>query len=229
MAEILRLVTRSNAARPLTGGVFGIKTVAGDFYDLNPIPRGTYGFGGLVFSQRSLWVIVAGWTVAGLCTLLLWALIRSPWGRVIKAIREDEDAARSLGKNVFVRKLQSLVLGGVFGALAGIVLMLNQQSVVPDTYVAVLTFFAYTVLILGGSGTTFGPIVGSIVFWFLVQLSESLLRQAIQADVVPTTVLTLQDLSALRFALVGVGLMALMAFRPQGIFGRREELLLDAR
>jgi len=229
VAEILRLVARANAARPLTGGVFGIRDVAGSFYDLNPISPGAYGTGGLVFSHRSLWVIVVAWTLAGLCTLLLWALVRSPWGRVIRAIREDEDAVRSLGKNVFVHKLQSLVLGGIFGALAGIVLMINQQSVVPDSYIAVLTFYTYTVLILGGAGTTWGPVVGSILFWFLTQLTESVLRQAIDTGAIPSNVIGVQDLAALRFALVGVGLMALMIYRPQGIFGRRQELLLDAR
>lgn len=229
VAEILRLVTRSNAARPLTGGVFGIRSVAGTFYDLNPIPAGTYGVGGLVFSYRSLWVIVAAWVLAGLCTALVWALVRSPWGRVLRAIREDEDAARSLGKNVFLYKLQSLVLGGILGALAGMVLMVNQQSVVPDSYLAVLTFYTYTVLILGGTGTTWGPVVGSVIFWFLTQLAEGVLRQAIQSGAIPESLLGVQDLAALRFALVGLGLMALMTFRPQGIFGRRQELLLDAR
>ncbi|HWH35260.1 MAG TPA: branched-chain amino acid ABC transporter permease [Acidimicrobiales bacterium] len=227
VAEILRLVVRANAARPLTGGVFGIRAVAGSFYDLNPIPPGTYGALGLVFSHRSLWVIIAGWTLAGACTVVVWALVRSPWGRVLRAIREDEDAARSLGKNVFAYKLQSLVLGGALGALAGILLMINQQSVVPDTYLAVLTFYTYTVLILGGTGTTWGPIVGSIVFWFLTQLTESLLRQAVQSGSLGG-LFDVQDLAALRFALVGLGLILLMVFRPQGIFGRRAELQLDA-
>ena len=64
--------------------------------------------------------------------LLVSALVRSPWGRVLRAIREDEDAARSLGKNVFAYKLQSLVLGGVIGALAGILLAIDRQFVQPD-------------------------------------------------------------------------------------------------
>ena len=227
-AEILRLVVRSNAARPVTNGVFGIRDVAGGFYDANPIPEGVYGVGGFVFSARSLWVIVVGWGIALACALVVWALARSPWGRVLRAVREDEDAARSLGKNVFVYKLQSLVVGGIFGAFAGIVLMVNQQSVAPDSYLPALTFFVWTVLILGGTGTIFGPLVGSLVFWFLIQLTEGLLREGIEAGVVPS-VIDAQDLAALRFALVGLGLMLLMIFRPQGILGKREEMLLDAR
>jgi branched-chain amino acid transport system permease protein len=86
--------------------------------------------------------------------------MRSPWGRVLKAIREDEDAVRSLGKNVVGYKMQSLVLGGLFGALAGFVFALANSSVQPDNYSTLLTFFAYTALILGGTARIFGPIVG---------------------------------------------------------------------
>ena len=67
-----------------------------------------------------------------------------------------------------------------------------------------------------------------MVFWFLVQFVEGLLREGIQAGVVPSVV-DAQDLAAIRFALVGLGLMLLMIFRPQGILGRREEMMLDAR
>lgn len=228
-AEILRLVVRSNAARPVTNGVFGIRDVAGGFYDLNPIPAGSYGVGGFTFSSRALWVIVVGWTVALLCTLVTWGLARSPWGRVVRAIREDEDAARSLGKPVFVHKVQVLVLGGTFGALAGVLLLLNQESVAPDSYISALTFYVWTALILGGAGTVLGPIVGSIVFWFITQLAEGLLRQAILGGYIPDEILDAQDLAAVRFALVGLGLMLLMIYRPQGIFGDKRELALDAR
>ena len=57
--------------------------------------------------------------------------MRSPWGRVLKSIREDEDAARSLGKNVFAYKMQSLVIGGVIGALGGIVIAVGNQAAQP--------------------------------------------------------------------------------------------------
>ena len=63
---------------------------------------------------------------------MVFLLMRSPWGRVLKAIREDEDAVRSLGKNVYCYKMQSLVLGGVIGALGGIIFAVDRQSVQPD-------------------------------------------------------------------------------------------------
>ena len=76
--------------------------------------------------------------------------MRSPWGRVLKSIREDEDAARSLGKNVFSYKMQSLVVGGIIGALGGAVIAVGNRAAQPGNYSTTLTFFAYTILILGG-------------------------------------------------------------------------------
>ena len=227
MAEILRLVARTHTAEGLTHGVQGIVGFAKSFYDVNPIPKGRYGVGDLVFSERTLWVIVVGWALVAILSVVVLLLARSPWGRVLRAVREDEDAARSLGKNVFGYKLQSLVIGGVIGATAGMLLAIDQQSVNPDTFVAVLTFYAYIVVILGGPATPFGPIAGAAIFWFLFQASETFLGQLI--DTTGVTFFSSSDISGVRIALVGVGLMALMVFRPQGIFGNRRELALDDR
>ena len=227
-AEILRLVARSNAVEPLTRGVFGIQAFANSFYDINPIPVGRYGFGTFNFSHRQLWVILVGWAAVVVALLLLTALLRSPWGRVLRAIREDEDAARSLGKNVFAYKIQSLVLGGVIGSLAGALLAIDTQAVNPDTFISILTFFTYTVLILGGPGRILAPVVGAVIFWFLLQLSDGLLRGALEAGWLGN-VIEGSDIAAIRFALVGLALVLLMALRPQGILGSREELLADER
>ena len=63
-----------------------------------------------------MWVLTVGWTLVLLSVLPIWLLTRSPWGRVLKAIREDEDAVRALGKNVYAYKMQSLIVGGVIGS-----------------------------------------------------------------------------------------------------------------
>ncbi|MBM3696064.1 MAG: branched-chain amino acid ABC transporter permease [Actinobacteria bacterium] len=227
-AEILRYVTRSRALQSLTGGVFGIQKFANPFFDLNPIPPGRYGFGTFNFSHRQLWVMAVGWLTVGLILLLLTVLLRSPWGRVLKAIREDEDAARSLGKNVFAYKIQSLILGGVIGALAGMLLAIDTQAVNPDTFISILTFFAYTVLILGGPGRILAPVVGAVIFWFLLQFTDGVLRGALEAGWLGSAIEG-NEVAAIRFALVGLGLMLLMILRPQGILGSREELLTDER
>jgi neutral amino acid transport system permease protein len=226
-AEILRFVFRSVWAREVTGGSFGLTQFARDFYAINPFPAGRYGIGVVNFSERGAWVLVAGWALAGLCTLLVWALARSPWGRVLRAIREDEDAARSLGKNVFAYKMQSLVLGGMLGALGGIVLAINTQSVQPDTYSPPVTFFIFTALILGGAATVVGPIIGSMIFWALLAATNTALRQAVAAGYIPDWLMSGTQIGQVRFMLVGLGLMLLMIFRPEGIFGDRRELALE--
>jgi branched-chain amino acid transport system permease protein len=143
---------------------------------------------------------------------------------VLRAIREDEDAARSLGKNAFSYKLQSFVVGGALGALAGIMFAIDRQAVRPEFFFTGVTFYAFTIVILGGPGRVFSPVVGSVIFWFIISFTDGLIREAVQAghlSVIDTT-----DLAAVRFALVGLLLMALILVRPQGIFGKRKELFL---
>ncbi len=224
--EILRLVVRSTALDSVTNSVTGFQAFADDFFDINPIPIGRYGLGRFSFDSRALWVLTVLWVTAILGTLFVRRLVRSPWGRVIRAIREDEDAVRSLGKNVFWYKLQSLMIGGAFGGLSGILLAIDQQNVNPDVYIPLLTFYAYTIVVLGGPGTVWGPIIGSVMFWFLFEFFEELFFDIVEAGWMGSLV-DVTDVGAIRFALFGLGLMMLMAFRPQGVFGKREEQLID--
>ncbi|MDN5860338.1 MAG: branched-chain amino acid ABC transporter permease [Pseudonocardia sp.] len=226
--EVLRIVFNAGFARPLTGGVFGLQQFAGAFYALNPIPPGLYGVGRLTFSDRDIWVMIVGWGAVAVATLGIYLLVRSPWGRVLRAVRDDEEAARSLGKNVYAYKMQSLILGGVLGALGGMVLAIDAQAVTPNTFNPVVTFYLYTLLILGGAGTVLGPVVGSVLFWFLLLLVESTLRQAVGAGYIPPELIQPADVGALRFALVGLALILLLVFRPAGILGSAEEMRLEA-
>ncbi len=228
-AEVLRIVVRGGGESSFTHGVFGIQRFANSFFDANPIPGGDYGIGRLSFTQRGLWVLAVGWSVVALTAVLVALIARSPWGRILRAIREDEDAARSLGKNTFVVKLQSLVVGGAIASLAGTLLAIDRQDVRPDTYLPIVTFAIYTMVILGGPATRLGPILGAIVYWFILQFTDSFLREAIDAGWIPTSIISADDIAPVRFALVGLGLMLLMIFRPQGMFGRREEVLIDGR
>lgn len=218
-AEILRIVVRSNSFESVTGGPRGIGRWATPFYDANPIPDGDYGIGRLDFSERDLWVMAVGWLLVVGCVGLTWLLMRSPWGRALRSIREDEDAARSLGKNVFAFKLQSLVLGGVIGSLAGLVLAVDANFTDPALYQSVFTFFMYTALILGGTARVLGPVVGAMVFWFTMQGLDSFLRQAISPGSFAGDFIDQTDIGPLRLAIVGLALMLLVVFRPQGILG----------
>ncbi|GAA1156918.1 branched-chain amino acid ABC transporter permease [Ornithinicoccus hortensis] len=227
-AEVLRYLYRSEWAQPLTGGVFGLKSFANGFYAINPYSS-DLELGWLSFSSRSLWVMTVAWGAVALATLLVAALVHSPWGRVLRSVREDEMAARSLGKNVFAYKMQALILGGVLGALAGSLLAINTQALNPDSFMPIITFYLWTIMILGGASRVMGPIVGSIVFWFLLTVLDSFLRQAIGSGLIPSSVMASSDVGAVRFAAVGLGLMLLMLFRPAGILGNQKELRLDVR
>jgi len=228
-SEVLRLVARSAALRDVTGGSAGITGFADGFYSLNPLPAGRYGIGPVDYNESRMWLLLVGWSLVVLGSILVFLLMRSPWGRVLKAIREDEDAVRSLGKNVVGYKMQSLILGGLFGALAGFVFALANSSIQPDNYSTLLTFFAFTAMILGGAGRILGPVIGAIIFSSFFTFLENLLVQAVRAEYIPTSILDSNQVGIVRFILVGVLLMALMIFRPQGIFGDKKELALDAR
>src|SRR4051794_27220383 len=133
-AEIIRYVVTTNRLTDITGSAGGLNGFTNGFYALNPFPEGRYNLLFVTLSYRDLWVRVAAWSLVALCCVLVWLLMRSPWGRVLKGIREDENAVRSLGKNVYSYKMQSLVIGGMFGALAGMLFTLPRSSVQPANY-----------------------------------------------------------------------------------------------
>jgi branched-chain amino acid transport system permease protein len=228
-AEIVRQIARSATFNSTLGGSDGITGKFGEeFFALNPFKSGL-NTPILRFNGNDLWVVITGWTLVAIIVFFMWIMVNSPWGRLMRAIREDEDAVRSLGKNVYLYKMQSLIIGGVIGACGGFVYALSRQSVQPDNYGTALTFFAYTVLILGGAARVFSPVVGAMIFWFLIVFIEQVLRQGVTNDLIPDWLIGVNQVSQIRFMLMGIGLMLLMIFRPQGIFGDKKELALDAK
>jgi neutral amino acid transport system permease protein len=228
-SEIIRLTVRSVTFEDTFGGSDGRQSFSSDFYALNPYPQRQYNIGDFGFNERQMWILTVGWALVGISCLIVFLLMRSPWGRVLKAIREDEDAVRSLGKNVYSYKLQSLIIGGVLGCLGGFVYGLGQNSIQPDIFGTDTTFFAYTVLILGGAARVGAPVVGAMIFWVVLSLTDNVLNEAIDAGYISPSVINNTQVGQFRFMLVGLLLMVLMIFRPQGIFGDRREIALDAR
>lgn len=230
-AEIVRLIFRSVTFKDIFGGSDGQRGFSDGFYALNPYPEGDYGFNlgpiPLFFNNRSMWVLTVGWVLIALCCLIVFMLMKSPWGRVLKAIREDEDAVRSLGKSVFSYKMQALILGGVIGCLGGFIYGLAYGSVQPDVFGTETTFYLYTMIILGGAARVLGPVVGAMLFWVLLVLLNGVLSEAVAAGYI--TFIDVNQVGALRYVLVGLGLILLLVFRPQGIFGDKREIAIDAR
>jgi neutral amino acid transport system permease protein len=161
-----------------------------------------------------------------LCLLVLafvfWRLeivLRSPWGRVLKAIREDEEVPTALGKNVFWYKLQSLMLGGAIAGVAGAFFAWQLSAIYPDNFQPQLTFDCWIMVILGGSGNNIGTILGAVIFFTYDTLTREFLPKIF-------TQLNVEQLGAFRIMVIGLILMVLMVWRPQGILGKKEELTL---
>ena len=220
-AEVVRLLFLTTAFEDVTGSADGLSGYHGSFRSSNPLPDGTYGFGPWTYNETGWWVRIMGVVTLGIAALAVWMLTRSPWGRVMKGIREDEDAIRALGKNVFSYKMQSLVLGGVLAAAGGVVYAL-PSAVNPGVYVTSLTFFVWTALLLGGAATVFGPLLGSLIFWVIQTFLSNVLPALVDAGLLPF--MSSVQAGTLRFILVGVALMLLVVFMPQGILGNKKEL-----
>jgi ABC-type branched-subunit amino acid transport system permease subunit len=229
-AEIIRQTVGSVKLHDSFGGQDGLQSFVGSFSDLNPF-HSVVDIGITSWRPYDFWVLVVGWSLVALCCLIVFLLMRSPWGRILKAIREDEDAVRSLGKNVYAYKMQSLVLGGLFGALAGFMTALQHSAVNPSQFATDTTFFAYTVLLVGGAARVLGPVAGALIFWFLITFLDLFFDQATDGSnpIIPSWIMDQTQASLMRLIFLGLALMLLMIFRPQGIFGDRRELAIDAR
>jgi branched-chain amino acid transport system permease protein len=184
-----------------TGGPFGIGF----------IPRPFAGWAGnsLVFSLANLGLLVA--TVAVLY-LALERLLRSPWGRVLRAIREDEAAALALGKNATKFRLQAFAIGGGIMGLAGAAQAHFIGFIAPDNYLPMLTFQVWAMLIVGGSGNNRGAILGAVLVWGIWAASAA----AISALFPPAEQ---ARAAALQIVTIGVALCAILLLRPRGILG----------
>lgn len=210
---IVRLVKAASLSPGARWGGVGALGVLITFmlFFLNPVNKQNTGVNGW-------WMAFTAWLMVAFALLVVFLLVRSPWGRLLRGIREDEDAIRSLGKNVFQIKMQALIIGGLFGALAGIVYVL-PSSVQPDAMGRSLTFFCYTALLIGGAATIFGPVLGAVIFY-----SARIMIKGIANGYVPDSIMNTQQTEQFSYIVVGVALMLIVIFRPQGILGDKREL-----
>jgi branched-chain amino acid transport system permease protein len=211
--EILRILVQNQ--QETTGGTLGLRGASGPWRDWNRSIVGWFEDLGWAIDRR-LPLLLITWAVVALVTLLLVFLGRTPWRRTLRAVRENEDAAAAVGKPVFSLKLQALALGGAIGGLAGVLFTLLSTSLYPENFLPIVTFIGFAILIVGGIGSYIGVVAGSLVISFLVA-GARFLDLPLSADKV----------ASLRFVIIGLIIMLMMAFRPQGIFGRKEELHLD--
>jgi ABC-type branched-subunit amino acid transport system permease subunit len=163
----------------------------------------------------------------------------SPFGRVLKAIREDETVARALGKDTRRFKVIIFTVGSALMGLAAILWFLRRGGVSPTVFEPEITFFIFVALIIGGAGSNTGSVIGGAVFGALLfqgpAFVERIARQR-NIDAQPATIFdafggvepflayTIDNMSALRVVLLGVVLIVLIQRRPQGLLGDRKEI-----
>ena len=228
-AEAIRQVLGAASLNDTFGGQDGRFGFADDMKTLNPIPRGGADFGFVSWRSYDFYIMIVGWSMALLLCGLVYLLMRSPWGRVLKGIREDEDAVRSLGKNVYFYKMQALILGGVIGSMAGIMSGLATDNVAPSDFATDTTFFVFTILLIGGAARVMGPVAGALIFWFFLNGLDLFFDKATNDNIIPDAIMNGDQASLMRLIILGLVLMLLMIYRPQGIFGDRRELAIDGR
>jgi branched-chain amino acid transport system permease protein len=180
----------------------------------------------------------------GLFYLLLSRTGKSPFGRVLKAIREDEDVANALGKDTDRFKLTAFVLGAALMGLGGILWYSSRGSITPPSFRPNITFFIWIALIIGGAGSNTGSFLGGAIFAGLLYEGPRYFKNLVEAafelgdaprnfgeamagfaslDPMPFVLYTLDSVSQLRLVIMGVVLIWLMHNRPEGLLGHRKE------
>lgn len=199
VAVVVQLVALN--AQGLTGGPFGVAFI--------PRPFASVQDQSVLFNLANLGVIAA---VTLAVYLALERLSRSPWGRVLRALREDERAAIALGKSAQSYRIQAFAVGGAVMGLAGAVQAHFIGFIAPNNYLPTLTFQVWAMLMVGGSGSNRGAILGAIVVWAIWVGSGSVTAALVPADLQARA-------ASLQIVAIGVMLCLILLWRPQGFFG----------
>ena len=226
LAEVVRTIVKNEAQWTNgTAGVRGIPSFFEGWPVLATLPEAMPGleifvpFGARIVLGTSFWRalldVALVLTFVGVSYALLRRVHRSPWGRVLRTIRSDEDLARALGKHTYSFKMQSFVLGSLLMALAGVFYAHLNLFVSPGDLDPITTFYVWVAVILGGSGSNRGALFGGFVIVAIRQGTRFLNEFGwVPFDVAP-----------LRLLMIGVLIVLLMRFRPQGVLPPQRELI----
>jgi branched-chain amino acid transport system permease protein len=175
--------------------------------------------------------------------VLLYRIGNSPFGRVLKAIREDEEATKSLGKDTNVFKIKAFMNGCALMGLGGILFYAEQGAISPNAFRPRITFFVWIALIIGGAGSNTGSVMGGAVFAAFLFRGPIFFKNIVQetfevdavntfaeavaplgsADPFPFLAYTIDNMERLQLVIMGIVLIYLMHNRPEGILGHRKE------
>ena len=155
----------------------------------------------------------------------------SPWGRMMRAIRDNEEAANAMGKNVVKQHLLIFVLGSAIVGIAGAMLVTQDGLFTPGSYRPMrYTFLIWVMVIVGGSGNNFGAILGGFAVWFLWIEAAPIalfLINFFTIGMAETNALKahlIESVPYFRFLMMGIGLLLIMRYRPKGILPEKIEI-----
>lgn len=189
-AEIIRVLITN--AQPLTNGAQGLKA----------IPK-----------YSTTWVV---WGAAAFATAFLALLLRSSYGRTIKAVRDDEIAAEAMGVNVFRVKVTSFVISSFWAGVGGALLGHMITTIDPKMFTLMLTFNILLIVVLGGNGSITGSVLGAVIV--------TVLMEALRFLDMPMNLLFIrtQGLPGLRMVIFSLILMIVVLYRQKGLMGTAE-------
>ena len=193
-------ITATNAGA-VTGGPGGLSGI--------PLPlheRGQLG-------GELAWLLVC-LTIALAAFALLQRLDAAPWGRALRAVSEDADAAGAVGKNVTSLRLQAFVIGSALTGLSGGLYAHNAGFISPHDFLPILTFQLYAMVIVGGGGRYTGTLLGSLVVWVLWSGSGQILARALPPDLQAKA-------GAIRIIVISCTLLVILLLRPAGLLRER--------
>jgi ABC-type branched-subunit amino acid transport system permease subunit len=194
--EVVRILLLNESW--LTGGAIGIADIPRPFVSLVSPVR--YDIVLLCFSLA----------LVALMFVLLETLVRSPFGRVLRAVRDDATVAAALGKPVLLLRIKAFAIGGAVMGLAGALHAFYLTYIDPSQFTSIITAYAFMAVIAGGRGSNIGLLFGAGTIMALLEAAR-FLKDAIQ-------VIDGTQLAALRLGSIGVGIVLLLILRPQGLF-----------
>lgn len=201
LAIVIQLVAVN--AQWLSGGPFGIAFIPRPFAQLQ---------------EHALAFNLANLALVGVVALAVYTLLerltRGPWGRALRAIREDEAAAASLGKSPSFYRLQAFILGCAVVGLAGAIQAHAIGFIAPENYLSALTFQVWAMLIVGGAGNNLGALLGAAAVWGLWSLSSGFVSELLPPGLQARA-------ASLHLVVIGILIATILVLRPRGLLGER--------
>ena len=191
----------------LTGGALGIADIPRPFVSL--VSPARYDVVLLCFSLALVAIVFT----------VLEMLIRSPFGRVLRAVRDDATVAAALGKPVLMLRIKAFAIGGAVMGVAGALHAFYLTYIDPSQFTSIITAYAFMAVIAGGRGSNVGLLFGAGTIMALLEATR-FLKDAV--EMIDGT-----QLAALRLGLIGLGIVLLLLLRPQGLFSEPRRRVRD--